>query len=200
MLHGHSGPSHHLRTNHDCEQHPRTPTWRGHGLLPGSGLIRMSTTSHTYMPRDAHQPRGRRPWCAECDTDRHLLVDSVTSLNAQQQTLAAAITCAKCRGSRVLATTAAFLAEVPGRNWDNNDLVHRDAGYVHCQEPMSPADPGLRGVQWPVSTQAGSVEFPGVYLRTRVLRCRCGFQTEVPNETQTAASSARHSTKNKERS
>jgi hypothetical protein len=141
----------------------------------------MSTTSHTYLPRDSHQPRGRRLWCAECDTDRHLLVDSVTTLNAQQQTLAAAITCTKCQGSRVLATTAAFLAAVPGRNKDNGDVVHRDAAYVHCQEPMSPADPELRGVHWPVSTQAGPNEFLSVYLRTRVLWCRCGFQMEIPH-------------------
>jgi hypothetical protein len=141
----------------------------------------MSTTSHTYLPRDSHQPRGRRLWCAECDTDRHLLVDSVTTLNAQQQTLAAAITCTKCQGSRVLATTAAFLAAVPGRNKDNGDVVHRDAAYVHCQESMSPADPEVRGVHWPVSTQAGPNEFLSVYLRTRVLRCRCGFQMEIPH-------------------
>lgn len=140
----------------------------------------MSTTSHTYLPRDSHQPRGRRPWCAECDTDRHLLVDSVTTLDAQQKTLAAAITCKKCQGSRVLATTAAFVAAVPGRN-ENNDVVHRDAGYVHCQEPMSPVDPELRGVHWPVSTEAGPTEFLSVYLRTRVLRCRCGFQMEIPH-------------------
>lgn len=141
----------------------------------------MSTTSHTYVPRDSHQPRGRRLWCAECDTDRHLLVDSVTTLNAQQETLAAAITCMQCGGSRVLATTAAFVATVPGRSGDNDDVVHRDAAYVHCQEPMSPADPELRGVQWPVSTQPGATEFLGAYLRTRVLRCRCGFQMEIPD-------------------
>jgi hypothetical protein len=141
----------------------------------------MSTTSHTYLPRDSHHPRGRRLWCAKCNTDRHLLVDSVTTLNAQEQTLAAAITCTKCGGSRVVATTAAFVAEVPVRTEDNGDVVHRDAAYVHCQEPMSPADPELRGVHWPVSTQAGPTEFLSVYLRTRVLRCRCGFQMEIPH-------------------
>lgn len=181
VLQGRSGSSHHARTNHDCDQHPKIPHWGGPVRLPGQGLIRMSTTSHEYAPRDAHQHRGRRLWCAECNTDRHLLVDSATTLNAQQQTLAAAITCENCGGSRVLATTAALLAELPGRNEENGDAVHRDAAYVHCHEPMSPADPGLWGLQWPVSTQAGPAEFLGVYLRTRVLRCRCGFQMELPH-------------------
>ena len=141
----------------------------------------MSTSSPTYLPRDAHQRRGRRLWCATCNRDRHLQVESVTPLNAQQDTLAVAITCMRCRRSRVLATTAAFIAALQERNEDNGDLMHRGAAYVHCQEPMSPGDPNLRGVEWPVSTQAGPAEFLGVYLRTRVLRCRCGFQIEIPH-------------------
>jgi hypothetical protein len=141
----------------------------------------MTVPSSKYLPRDSHQPRGRRLWCGACDTDRHLLVDSVTTLNARQETLAAAITCTQCGGSRVLATTAEFVAAVTERNEDNGDVVHRDAGYVHCQEPMSAADPDLRSAHWPVSTQPGPTEFLGAYLRTRVLRCRCGFQMEIPD-------------------
>jgi hypothetical protein len=86
----------------------------------------MSTTSHTYLPRTNNQPRGRRLWCATCNTDRHLLVESVT-INAQQETLAAPITCKKCRGSRIMAPTAAFVAALPARNRDNGDVEHRDA-------------------------------------------------------------------------
>jgi len=141
----------------------------------------MSTTSHTYLPKDAHQPRGRRLWCASCNTDRHLLVESVTTLSADQETLAAAVTCTKCRCSRVMATTEAFVAAVQRRNEDTADVVHRDAAYFHCQEPMSLVDPELRGIHWPVSTEAGPPEFLSVYLRTRVLRCRCGFQMEIPH-------------------
>ena len=81
----------------------------------------MSTTSATY------RPRGRRLWCPTCDTDRHLLLDSVTTIDEQQEALAAAITCARCRRSRVLTTTAAFVAALPERNEDNNDVVHRGA-------------------------------------------------------------------------
>ena len=141
----------------------------------------MSTTSPTYRPRDAHPPRGRRLWCPTCNTDRHLLLDSVTTLDEQQEILAAAITCTRCHRSRVLATTAVFVEALPERNEDNNEVMHRGAAFIHCQEPMSPADPDLRGVQWPVSTQAGPTEFLDVYLRTRVLRCRCGFQMEIPH-------------------
>ncbi|WCI07782.1 hypothetical protein PJ267_13790 [Arthrobacter sp. OVS8] len=75
----------------------------------------MSSTSNTYVPREAHQPRGGRPWCSTCRTDRHLVADSVTDLNSREDTLALAVTCTRCGGSRVLATTATLAADVLGR-------------------------------------------------------------------------------------
>jgi hypothetical protein len=140
----------------------------------------MSTTSDTYLPRDAHQPRGSRPWCAACDTDRHLLVDSTTLMDPQQETLAAAVTCTNCGNSRVVATTAAFVAAIPERGESSGDLVHRDAAYLHCGEPMPPADPDLGNAHTVFSTESGPADLLAVYLRTRVLRCRCGFQMEIP--------------------
>ncbi|RKR12743.1 hypothetical protein [Arthrobacter oryzae] len=140
----------------------------------------MTITSNTYLPRDAHQPRGRRPWCATCDTDRHLLVDSVAMMNLQQETLAAAISCTKCGNSHVMATTAALLATIPGRTGNAGAAVPRDDAYRHCQEPMSAVDPERRSAHLPVSTHAGTQDFLGDYLRTRVLRCRCGFQMDIP--------------------
>lgn len=72
----------------------------------------MSSTSSTYVPREAHQPCGGRPWCSTCHTDRHLLAGSVTVLDSRKDTLALAVTCTRCGGSRVLATTATLAADI----------------------------------------------------------------------------------------
>ncbi len=101
-------------------------------------------------------------------------------MNPQRETLAAAISCTNCGSSHVVATTAAFLAAIPGRNGNSGAAVHRDDAYSHCQEPMSAVDPERRGAHRPVTTHAGNSDFLGDYLRTRVLRCRCGFQMEIP--------------------
>jgi hypothetical protein len=92
----------------------------------------MTIPSYTYLPRDAHQPRGRRPWCGTCDTDQHLLADAVTTLDRVQETLAVAVSCARCGGSRVLATTAAFLTGIstPARK----DLECGPPGPPHPQQ------------------------------------------------------------------
>lgn len=104
----------------------------------------------------------------------------MTTLNAQHETLAAAISCTVCGGSRVVATTAAFLAAIQGQNQGSGDLVHRDAGYLHCGEPMVPPDPELRNARTVISTEPGPADLLSVYLQTRVMRCRCGFQMEIP--------------------
>ncbi|SDL73430.1 hypothetical protein SAMN04487916_113114 [Arthrobacter sp. ov407] len=102
-------------------------------------------------------------------------------MNPQQETLAAAISCTMCGSSHVVATTAAFLATIAGRTGNSSGAVHRDDTYRHCQEPMSAVDPERRSAHRPVSTHTGTQDFLGDYLRTRVLRCRCGFQMEIPH-------------------
>ncbi|MFF2299671.1 hypothetical protein [Arthrobacter sp. NPDC058127] len=140
----------------------------------------MSTISDTYLPRDSHQPRGKQPWCQTCETDLHLVVDSIAIMDRSTETLAVAFTCAQCGGSRVLSTTAGYVAAVLARTTTNEDVLHLGAEYIHCGEPMSPTDPDLRSSHMPLSTQPRPTDFLGAYLRTRVLRCRCGFQMERP--------------------
>ncbi|MDQ1052942.1 RNase P subunit RPR2 [Arthrobacter sp. SORGH_AS 212] len=67
----------------------------------------------SYIPRHAHQPRGKRLWCPTCDNDLHLEVESPTISGRQEDTLAVAILCPNCHKSRVLDTTAEHLAALP---------------------------------------------------------------------------------------
>jgi hypothetical protein len=141
----------------------------------------LSTISSTYIPRDANQPRGTQPWCATCDTDLHLVVDSIAIMDNRKETLAVAVTCTRCGGARVLSTTAGLVAPVLARSPDKDDVLHLGAEYIHCGEPMSPSNPDLRTPLTPLSTQPLPTDLLGAYLRTRVLRCRCGFQMEKPH-------------------
>jgi hypothetical protein len=60
-------------------------------------------------------------------------------------------------------------------------VVHIGGDYIHCGEPMSATDPDLRNPFQSVSTDEAPPDVLGVYLQTRVLRCRCGFQLEIPS-------------------
>ena len=144
------------------------------------GRNRLQGLHTTHVPRDAQQPRGTQPWCATCDTDVHLVVDTIAVMDRRAETLAVAFNCVKCGGSQVLSTTASFVAAILARSANNDDVMHLGDEYIHCGEPMSATDPDLRSSRAPVSTTPRPADFLGAYLQTRVLRCRCGFQMEIP--------------------
>ncbi|WP_164200336.1 hypothetical protein [[Micrococcus luteus] ATCC 49442] len=140
----------------------------------------MSTIAHTHLPHGARQPRGEQPWCLACDTDLHLVVDSITVADHPRGTLNVAFHCTKCKGCRVLSTTARLVAAVLARATPGDDVVHIGAQYIHCGEPMSLLDPDLWSSRTHASTDPRPGDYLGAYLRTRVLRCHCGFQMEAP--------------------
>jgi hypothetical protein len=76
----------------------------------------MTATSNTYIPRDAHQPRGKQPWCAGCDTDVFLSVESPAITDPQTGILAVALFCSNCSLSRVVDTTAEHIGALPPRS------------------------------------------------------------------------------------
>lgn len=135
----------------------------------------MTSPSHTYVPRKAHQPRGGRPWCSTCRTDRHLLAGSVTVLDSRKDTLALAVTCTRCGGSRVLETTAALAAGIQGRA-EKVAVSDPVSAPVHCREPM----PSVSRSVNTANGQTGPLYKQGGFFPARVLRCRCGFQMDAP--------------------
>lgn len=135
----------------------------------------MTSTSNTYVPREAHQPRGGRPWCSTCHSDRHLLADSVAVLDSRAETLALAITCTRCGGSRVLATTATLAADIMG-SAESDDVSDPVLGAAHCREPMSLVAPAKNAD----IGQTGPSNEPRRFFPAKVLKCRCGFQMDAP--------------------
>jgi hypothetical protein len=96
----------------------------------------MAVRSGTYRPVRAHQPRGGHPWCAGCHSDKHLLADSLATLDAREQTIALAVTCTRCGDSRVLATTsilAAGLVAAVGIGRDVLPQAHHRASAAEAQ-------------------------------------------------------------------
>jgi hypothetical protein len=60
------------------------------------------------------------------------------------------------------------------------DVLQFGGEYIHCGEPMHAAGSELRSIYSPVSTESATEGLLEVYLSTRVLRCDCGFQMEIP--------------------
>ena len=117
------------------------------------------------------------PWCSYCATDEYLIIESVepAAKPGSGEFLEINYTCAECdrfyghpvRHSPVWARSA--------------DMLGDDAEYMHCGEPMQPRDGRQLSIFEPVSTSSIPEQAPtDVQLEITVLRCRCGFQLEIP--------------------
>lgn len=52
--------------------------------------------------------------------------------------------------------------------------------YVHCGQPMQPAGSEIRRLYATSYTDLDPADAVDLNLKTRVLRCSCGFQIEAP--------------------
>ena len=140
----------------------------------------MIMAPNSYLPATKIS-HSETPWCAECDTDLHLVIESPAVPGRLAGSLAVAVHCSKCRQSRVLDTTEELLAALPVLAAKQGNLVHRDTGYFHCGEPMvSRAGDWRPRRTFPCPGPAGPGDSLAACLATKVLRCRCGFQMELP--------------------
>lgn len=142
----------------------------------------MSTISPHRKPARSNGPRGHRLWCPRCDTDDHLVIESIQALQPPKAGLvAAAYTCGNCGYFYSHTATVAQVATVLNRPGAESGILQFGGAYLHCGEPMSTAGGEHRGLYSVVSADQYSDGSLDVYLRTRVLRCRCGFQMEIPD-------------------
>lgn len=139
----------------------------------------MATVSHHREPARA---RGRKPWCTECATDEYLVIESIQALEPPRTGLVnAAYNCVGCGFFYAHAAAVARVAEIVNRSGQGRGVLQFGGAYLHCGKPMTMGGSEHRSIYAPASPdQHGDVPLE-VYLRTRVLRCSCGFRMEIPD-------------------
>ncbi|MBT2547239.1 hypothetical protein [Arthrobacter sp. ISL-65] len=119
--------------------------------------------------------------CGNCGTDRHLIIRSVTDLPDQPpEVTLVSYTCSRCGTFDEHPAQVGDLSQVLARPEQTGDVLIIGNNYMHCGQPMKMAGSELRKLSVPLSTEDGAQDALGVYLSTRVLRCVCGFQMELP--------------------
>ena len=144
----------------------------------------MTTISNPHTSGGARYPHNHRLWCTQCHTDRFLVIESIEAMGGGEPHLVSvAYTCAECE----------FFYEHPAGVPEIASVLHRPGPrpsigvlqfggeYIHCGEPMHVASSELRNAYSSMGTPSETDPVLDVYLRTRVLRCSCGFQMEIPD-------------------
>lgn len=142
----------------------------------------MATTPNSARPFRASGPRGRRLWCAVCDTDEHLLIESIDSLRPPNVKLVlVAYTCGECDYFYSHPADVFDVADVLNRPGQVSGVLQFGGQYLHCGQLMTTAGSGLRRICAPVTPESSGEDLLDVCLRTRVLQCACGFRMEIPD-------------------
>jgi hypothetical protein len=144
----------------------------------------VSTISNRFIPGGAHHPYSQRLWCTQCHTDRFLIVESIEALEGGDRDLVkVSYTCGECEYFYEHAAGVPQVAAILNRPGPPRSLGVLQFGgeYIHCGEPMHVAGSELRNAYAAMKTEREPEAILDVYLRTRVLRCNCGFQMEIPD-------------------
>ncbi|PYI65709.1 hypothetical protein CVV68_16810 [Arthrobacter livingstonensis] len=57
-------------------------------------------------------------------------------------------------------------------------VLHFGRYFIHCGEPMEETEEGISGLDGPVGSKDSPS--PTISIRTRPLKCHCGFRLDVP--------------------
>ncbi|MDQ0823290.1 hypothetical protein QFZ79_001032 [Arthrobacter sp. V4I6] len=141
----------------------------------------MTIDPNGYTP-DGQLPRAIPLQCTDCGTDRHLSIRSIESLRPYSETLVAvSYTCTACGQFLAHAADVAHVAVILNRRGRRTpDVLVFGGHYIHCGRPMQKAGSEMHRFYSPIATDQASEDVLAVYLSTRVLRCSCGFQMELP--------------------
>jgi len=143
----------------------------------------MSTVSRSGKPAHAKGPGGRRLWCTVCGSAENLMIDTVRGLNPPRAGLVdVEYSCLECGSFFSHAATVAQTGMVLNRPGGGIGVLQFGGVYFHCGKPMPTIDYRQCSVDEPGSAGPGDGPL-GVYLSTTLLRCRCGFQLEIPDRT-----------------
>lgn len=142
----------------------------------------MSTISESPIPREPHQSGVLPLWCRGCGTDRHLHIDSIQAGTPRScQRLDVFYTCMACGISYSHPATVQHAGAILNRRGIQDGLLELGNHYFHCGEPLREIKTALRRFETPQSGRLRSRRSPPeTLLHTKILRCRCGFELEIP--------------------
>lgn len=135
----------------------------------------MSTSNPRHSP-----PQPRQLRCETCGTEHQLTIHAIRAMgSANGDLVTVSYTCNQCglfnEHLAYAGDVAAALHQVRGMA----KVIMFGDDYIHCGFPMEEAGFEIERLCYRSSNNGGSLN--AVSLPTLVLRCRCGFQLEVPD-------------------
>ncbi|MEV7662061.1 hypothetical protein [Paenarthrobacter sp. NPDC089316] len=120
--------------------------------------------------------------CIHCGTSKRVAITSIESLPPHQGELHVRVgyLCQTCQANYEHVARFRDVAATLNRKESFDGLLRFAGEYFHCGEPMPILGTNTKSIYAPLSTELPPEETPAVNVGTKVLRCQCGFQLELP--------------------
>ena len=134
-----------------------------------------------------HEPRERGKSsplvCAACGTDGSLALHSIIALTPPAEgEVEVGYACTGCNLHYLHRADVVAVAAVLNRASYTEDVLVFGGHYIHCGQPMQALGSQIRRLHAAAYTDGAREDAVDVNLETRVQRCSCGFQVELPDE------------------
>lgn len=124
-------------------------------------------------------PQPRQLQCETCGTEHRLTIHAITAVRARGGDLVTVTyTCNDCSRFQEHLAYAADVTAALHQVLPMAEVMMFGEDYVHCGFPMAAAELDIERLCY--RTGSGGAGPNAVCLPTRVLRCRCGYQLEIP--------------------
>lgn len=123
-------------------------------------------------------PQPRQLCCEDCGTETQLTIHAITAMGAGGDVVTVSYTCQDCHVFQEhLAYASDVTAALHHVRFMAQVIMFGD-DYIHCGYPMEEAEYEIERLCYRSSNTGSGLN--AVCLPTRVLRCHCGYQLEVP--------------------
>lgn len=125
--------------------------------------------------------------CRQCGHDRNLEITAIDALPPESpgadsdSFVEVTFLCTRCGVPFTQPADVTDVAVILNRPGNTPNVLVFGGHYIHCGHPMRTTGGEVRSIRG----SYGERQLPetlGVYLATRVLRCTCGFQMEIPDQ------------------
>jgi hypothetical protein len=119
--------------------------------------------------------------CDGCGTDANLTLHSIVAVRPPSDAVVeVGYACTACNLHFLHRAGVEAVAAVLNRAPYTEDVLVFGGHYIHCGQPMQTLGSQISRLQAAAYTDGVREDAVDVNLETRVLRCTCGFQIELP--------------------
>ena len=143
----------------------------------------MSAVSGPKVPGAAPTPQGQLMMCPNCQADSHLKLHSIDSCPTPgvEPLVEVTYSCTACHTLQSHATPFRTVADKVNANKCMGALLAFGDTYLHHGMPMAEVPIEVRrSIRVDASSGAPYSELLDVRITTKMIRCECGFQLELP--------------------